>query len=306
MQQLFQGAAAVGGQASVINNNCISNPIPGSGNIQVNHSSNSNGGSIKLPQAANLQSAPMSLQELEGRLRKENLHVGTAATSSDNANETLPSNLQFDGNVLSPAPKPNLLPPQMFTLSNSKGATQNFQNHQQNNINSEHSSTDASSLLMSPNPRPLDKLLLGSNEFAQSMDSHTPVKSNPQVITSQLSDQPSSSRYADPFLMFSGSEGLERLLINPLPKYALKVSPDSSGGATSIVQQAPPDTIVQGHQTTQHNPLDTTGHKNTHEVGLLTESQFVLALTHALQKRDFVRQLYNSYKEVVQQQGDNC
>lgn len=63
LQQLFQGAAAVGGQATVLNNSSVSraHPIPGSGSAAVN----------KTVDVPNVQAqGSMSLQELEGQLRK--------------------------------------------------------------------------------------------------------------------------------------------------------------------------------------------------------------------------------------------
>lgn len=101
LQKLFQGAAAVGGQASV-GVSVGSAPIPISGAPIQTHSST---GSASVPSTT----APMSLEELEGKL-KEDLHV---TQFKDESSPIFKSHTSQQAQGV-----PSLLSPHVFTTSN--------------------------------------------------------------------------------------------------------------------------------------------------------------------------------------------
>ena len=231
LQQLFQGAAAVGGQASVVNN--------------TNASNCANTGPVPLQ-----KSAPISLQELEGRLR-ENLHVAPLSAANNKEDPQQQQLIQFN-DFLSPSnSKPNFTVPQIFSPNVNKSA---IDSHQQNNLLQQgQSGCVLTESIHIPQ-------ILNQSHHALQPD----LRDSIHLLNNNNNNNNDSSAIQD--LLTSNNNEFSTALDNNINQ------------KNNIVQRP-----------------------------LLTQSQFVMALSHALTKDDFVNQLYQAYQEVViQQKNLNC
>lgn len=258
LQQLFQGAAAVGGQASVVKSNCVVSSNPVSIPAPVANNCHPQQGESLNNKPNSLATAPMSLQELEGKLRG-NLQVappssGNILKEEQRQQQQIPFN-----DLLMSAPitkQQNLIAPQMFTVGTSL--------------------LDDSPLHDVPHhltPEAMHKTVQGNKTS--------------NIINNNINNADSAS--ATFRIIPQGPPGLsEQFLISP------HVTPLNSSIADLVISDRKPQVYSPNKNDVMNVDLS-----QQHSRPALTQQQFVMALSHALTKEDFVKQLYEAYEEVI-------
>uniref|UniRef100_A0A6A7G7H9 mRNA-decapping enzyme 1B-like n=1 Tax=Hirondellea gigas TaxID=1518452 RepID=A0A6A7G7H9_9CRUS len=269
LQQLFQGAAAVGGQASVSNNNnnngCISNPvnIPGSAGIQ--------GNAANISKSGSLPPAPMSVQELEGKLR-------CLTAAREDVQPSIPFNDLLMG--ATNAARPTLITPHMFSsgvkplIEDITSPTLLLNNNKQQN--------HAQDILLAMNHSQQQKTDCVSVPF------HIMPQVPPGMSDTLLSPQSNNTTTTTVIhdLLMSNDNKSHNPSKNDLINLQQQFQQQQQQQISSIHQHITNN--VQQHQTVevQQRPI-------------LNQSQFVRALSHALTNDDFVKLLYQAYEEVL-------
>ncbi|KAA0187117.1 hypothetical protein HAZT_HAZT002687 [Hyalella azteca] len=269
LQQLFQGAAAVGGQASVLcsNGSTRALPIPATGSAITDNSRD----------AGVSKSGSMSLQELEGQLRKNLLMPGMTVCSEDDLlkqpaasnaaninSQHLP--LRF-GMATVPMSETGVVP------------------------GSVTSALDGKQILSSPNAGL--GLILGG-----------PPGINTSTFSSHSNSSDSGAR-SDGGMNLTEEDILnkneqDKLRLQQLQQQ-VQLQHMQHQQQLRLAQKQPhqPQQQLLIEQQLQQRVQLLSNKEPQKTLPPLNQSQFVLALSHALTKEDFVRQLYQAYEEVV-------
>ncbi|KAF2352374.1 mRNA-decapping enzyme subunit 1 [Trinorchestia longiramus] len=308
LQQLFQGAAAVGGQASVLDNSGVSRALSIPGSVPTIAENNRDTNLSK--------SGSMSLQELEGQLRK-NLQVSAfPLTSEDDVSKRTAVGDKRTGVVKSP------LLQQTFCLASMTG-------------------TDTLLSAAAPKRTSLEgiegKAVIGSpnTHMSQVLCSPPGLNTSVQCNTSDVSVHENVSLTKEDILNKNDQDKLRLFQLQQqvhmqhlLKQQQLRVQQKQHEQQPQQQQQQPPQQQqhhqqqqLHHHQQQQQYPHQQQQHHKQQQPQLLlleqqktqlltnnegkksltplSQSQFVMAMSHALTKEDFVQQLYQAYEEVV-------